>query len=92
MSFDDNVIIEKVNDMDAEKASEVLLSIIVTANEPERRAKAIEKLIHFQDNSHFQEIKSIYLNESHSDAKIKLLKLLFILAQRCSTFSLLYSL
>ncbi|MBA7535496.1 hypothetical protein ES705_27753 [subsurface metagenome] len=76
MGFDENLIIDKVKEMDAEKASEVLLSIIVTANEPERRAKAIENLIHFQDSSHFQEIKSIYLNESHSEAKIKLIELL----------------
>ena len=76
MSFDDDIIFENVRNKisDPEKASEILISILLTSDEGERRAKAIENLIVCKDNIHFKEIKSIYLNESHSDAKINLIK------------------
>ncbi len=73
MSFD---IFEKVKDMENEKASEIVLSILLTLDDWEIRAKAIEKLIQLNDNRHFQEIRSMYLNESHSEAKLKLIELL----------------
>ena len=75
MSLDD-LIFEKVDTMDREKAIEILFSILLTADEWERRSKAIDKLIVLKDKDHFSEIKSMYLNESHSQAKIKLIEIL----------------
>ena len=75
MSLDD-LIFEKVEAMEREQAIEILFSILLTANEWERRSKAIDKLIGLNDSDHFSEIRSMYLNESHSQAKIKLIEML----------------
>ena len=76
MSFDEDIIFDKIKKMEPEKASEILISILLTSDEWERRAKAIDNLISCKDKDHFKEMKSIYLNESYSEAKIKLIELL----------------
>lgn len=74
----DKVVFDKIKKMEAEKAVEVLLSILLTSDSSdwEKRAKAIDNLIYFEDKTHFQEIKSTYLNESFSILKVKMGELL----------------
>ena len=74
MSIDDNLIFDKIKKMDKEKAGEILISILLTSEDNEIKSKAIEHLISCEDNTHFDEIKSIFLNESHSDLKITLIE------------------
>jgi len=76
LSFNDDILYEKFTNMEPDKASELILSILLTSNPPERREKAIQKLIEIKDNTHFQEIKSAYLNETHSNVKLSFIKLI----------------
>ncbi|MGM0467508.1 MAG: HEAT repeat domain-containing protein [Promethearchaeati archaeon] len=76
MSFNDDILFEKFTNMEPDKASELVLSILLTSNPPERREKAVQKLIEINDNHHFQEIKSAYLNETHSNVKLSFIKLI----------------
>ncbi|TXT62986.1 MAG: putative lyase [Promethearchaeota archaeon] len=76
MSFNDEILFEKFNCMEPEKASELILSILLTSNPPKRRERAIKKLIEIEDDGHYQEIKSAYLNETHSSVKISFIELL----------------
>ncbi|MBD3213198.1 MAG: hypothetical protein GF311_11380, partial [Candidatus Lokiarchaeota archaeon] len=76
MSFNDEILFEKFDDMEHEKASELILSILLTSNPPKRRERAIKKLMEIGDDAHYQEIKSAYLNETHSTVKISFIELL----------------
>ncbi|MBD3195222.1 MAG: hypothetical protein GF317_09215 [Candidatus Lokiarchaeota archaeon] len=76
MSFDDDVVFSKFNKMEVGEASELVLSILLTSNPPERRKMAVKKLLDLRDNNHFPEIRSAYLNETHSSVKTSFIDLI----------------
>ena len=60
MSLDD-ILFEKIEKMDREQAIEILFSVLLTAEEWERRSQVIDRLIQFKDQEHFSE-KSFWLS------------------------------
>ncbi|MFX0070115.1 MAG: HEAT repeat domain-containing protein, partial [Candidatus Hermodarchaeota archaeon] len=75
MSSDIGFSLDKINEMEPQEAFKALLSIVSTSNNINKKAKAIDFLIKTQYNDNFQEIKKIYEKESHSEVKIKLIRL-----------------
>jgi HEAT repeat protein len=76
MGFSDEMLFQKFDKMEPQKASEILISMLYTENDWDRRVKAVDKLIEIEDNKHFIDIKNVYKNESYSQTKITLIKLI----------------
>ena len=55
MGFDEELIFDKIKKMELEKASEILISMLLTSDDWKRRIKAIENLILIEDKNHFNE-------------------------------------
>ncbi|TXT54011.1 MAG: putative lyase [Promethearchaeota archaeon] len=76
MSFSDEQLFQKFSKMEHDKASEILISMLYTENDWNRRVKAVKKLIEIEDDQHFKDIKNVYKNESYSQTKITLINLI----------------
>ncbi|TFG03584.1 MAG: HEAT repeat domain-containing protein, partial [Promethearchaeota archaeon] len=55
---------------------EELLAILKSSIDLNKKIQAIDQLIEIQDLNHFDLVKNIYSNESHSEVKIKLIELI----------------
>lgn len=77
MSHNEKQLVEKIDTMDQEEAVKLLLSILTSSNNLEKKIKSVVSLAKFEDskNSRLQDIKNTFLNDRHPQLRIKLIDL-----------------
>ena len=78
LSFNSEQLGEKIKTMDQNEAVEMLLTMISTSKSVESKIKAAVFLIQFDDieNTRFQDIKNVFLNDRHPQLRLQLINLL----------------